>query len=377
MTTDEKIKLISRFTEEIMTPEDLRFLLEQNQPLNHYIGFELSGKIHLGSMLCLQKIKDFTEAGIKCNILLADWHTWINDKLSGDKEIIKKIGVEYFKEGFLKLYECLGGNPKDLNFVIGSELYDKNNKYWETVIDVSKHTSLARMRRSIAIMGRKEGESIDFAKLIYPPMQVADIFIQQIHLPHAGLDQRKAQVIARDVANKLKYSPLMLNGKKIKPVAIHHHLILGLKKPSIWPIDQSTNKQEIWSSMKMSKSDPASAVFINDSEEEIRSKINKAFCPEKEIEFNPIIDWTEYLIFSREESITIKRDEKFGGNLTIHNSDELKELFNSGKLHPADLKQFVADYLIDFLAPIRAHFSKGKPKEIFEELKKLLPQIKK
>ena len=45
------------------------------------------------------KVKDFVEAGIECSIFLADWHTWINDKLGGDRETIKRVAVGYFKEG--------------------------------------------------------------------------------------------------------------------------------------------------------------------------------------------------------------------------------------------------------------------------------------
>ena len=92
--------------------------------------------------------------------------------------------------------------------MLGTDLYHHNDAYWATLIDVAKNTSLARMQRSITILGRREGESVDFAKLIYPPMQVADIFIQGINLAHAGMDQRKAHVVARDVAAKMRVSPL-------------------------------------------------------------------------------------------------------------------------------------------------------------------------
>ena len=91
MSIKEKINLISRFTEEVLTPEDLEFLLSKNIPLRHYIGFEISGKIHLGTgLVCMQKVKDFKDAGVDVNILLADYHTWINDKLGGGLENIKK-----------------------------------------------------------------------------------------------------------------------------------------------------------------------------------------------------------------------------------------------------------------------------------------------
>ena len=373
MSADKRLELIKRNTEEILGEEDLKKALKEGEKLKHYIGFEISGKVHLGTgLVTMLKVKDFMEAGVDCSIFLADWHTWINDKLGGDREVIKKVAVGYFKESMKASLKCLGWDPEKLKFVLGSDLYHNNDNYWATVIDVSKNTSLARMQRSITIMGRKEGESVDFAKLIYPPMQVADIFIQGINLPHAGLDQRKAQVVARDVALKLKISPLLGKKKtKIKPIAIHSHLILGLGKPSTWPVSKD-KMQELWSSLKMSKSKPDTCIFIHDSVEEIKRKINKAFCPEKEIEFNPLIDWAETLIFPLRNKLSIKRPQKFGGNM-VHNSIEsLKKDFGSGQLHPMDLKNAVAESLIDILKPAREHFSKAKPKKMLEELEKLM-----
>ena len=270
MDIKKRFELIKRNTAEIMTEEDLKQRLESGIKLKHYIGFEISGKIHLGTgIMCMSKVKDFMDAGTECSLFLADWHSWINNKLGGDMETIKRVAGGYFKEGLKASFKCVGGDPEKLKFVLGSDLYHNNDEYWQTMIDISKNTSLARMMRSITIMGRKEGELVDFAKLIYPPMQVADIFAQGINMPHAGLDQRKAQVIARDVALNLKIKPLLdKKGNKIKPVAVHHHLILGLGKPSIWPIPKE-NLQELWSSLKMSKSKPETCIFIHDSEEEI------------------------------------------------------------------------------------------------------------
>src|SRR3989338_2740274 len=205
MNIQEKIEIIKRNTEEIMTEYDLKILLESGTKLKHYIGFEISGKPHLGhGLVCMSKVKDFVDAGIECSIFLADWHSWINDKLGGDREVIKHVAVTYFKEALIAAYKCVGGNPKDIKFVLGSELYHNNDKYWETVIDVSKNTNLARIQRSITIAGRKEGEAVNFALMIYPVMQVADIFAQRVNIAHAGNDQRKAQVIAREVSLDLK-----------------------------------------------------------------------------------------------------------------------------------------------------------------------------
>ena len=369
----ERVNLISRQTEEIITLEDLEFLLKSGEKLNHYIGFEISGKIHLGTgLVCMQKVKDFADAGVKVHIFLADYHAWINDKLGGDLEAIKKIAINYFKEGLIAAYKCLGGNPKDLNFILASEFYRKNDDYWPTVLDVAKNTTLARMKRSITILGKKEGEEVDFAKLMYPAMQVADIFAGGFHFSHSGTDQRKANVIARDVAKQLKFSPLKIGKDIIKPVAVHTHLLSGLDKPTVWPAPVDFDKSELQTSMKMSKSKPDSAIFIHDSEEEIKRKIKKAFCPEGEIEFNPIIDWAEYLIFSREDKIIIERKSEHGGNLEICGIDELKKIFKNKELHPEDLKKFVADYLIELLKLVREYFKKREGKKMLEELEGLI-----
>jgi len=374
LSVEERLELIKRNTEEVMTEEDLKKMLESGEKLKHYIGFEISGKPHLGhGLVCMSKVKDFVDAGAEASIFLADWHSWINNKLGGNMGVIKKVGVPFFKEALIAAYKCVGGNPKDLKFVLGSDLYHNNDLYWQTVIDVSKNTSLARIQRSITIAGRNEGEGVNFALMIYPPMQVADIFIQGVNIAHAGNDQRKAQVIAREVANQLKFSPLRNKKKEIvKPIAVHGHLILGLQKPSVWPVPKE-NMQELWSQMKMSKSIPSSAVYMTDSIEETNKKIKDAFCPEGEIEFNPLLDWAKYIVFvGKQSKLEVKRPDKFGGDKTYSSYEELESDFADKKLHPMDLKNAMAIKINEILKPAREHFANPKIKKLKDEMDKLL-----
>ncbi len=373
MNTQEKFDLIARNTEEVLTPEDLKTLLKNKEKLKHYIGFEISGRVHLGTgLMCGQKIADFQKAGVECSCYLATWHAWINNKLGGDLEIIKGIGAKYFKEALKVSIDIMGGDSKKVKFITGDELYHNNDLYWQTMLEVSKHITLKKAIKSITIMGRKEGESVNFAQLIYPPMQVADIFIQELNLVHSGLDQRKAHVVAREVAKKLTIKPLLNKKKqKISPLAIHHHLILGLQKPSIWPVPKE-NLQDLWSTQKMSKSIPNSAVFLLDTPEEIRKKMKKAFCPEKEIGFNPVLDWTKHLLFVDDKFVlNIERPEKFGGNASYDSYSKLEKDFAKGKLHPMDLKIAVGEALVKKLEPARKHFSKPNLKKIANEMKNL------
>ncbi|MFH0978485.1 MAG: tyrosine--tRNA ligase [Candidatus Woesearchaeota archaeon] len=374
MDNRAKFELITRNLEEVLTPADLMKLIENDEPLKHYIGFEISGKVHLGTgLMCMSKIKDFMDAGADVSVFLADWHSWINDKLGGDREVIKKIAVGYFKEAMKASLLCLGGNPEKIRFVLGTELYHNNDDYWATMIDVSKNTTLGRMTRSITILGRKEGEGVDFAKLIYPAMQVSDIFVQKLNIPHAGIDQRKAQVIAREVALKMKVSQITdKEGNKIKPVALHHHLLLGLGKPPVWPVPQD-KLQDLWSSMKMSKSKPDTCVFVHDSPDEIKRKIAKAFCPEGETVFNPVLDWAKYLLFRETtDELIVKRPEKFGGTVIYTTYEKLEKDFADKKVHPMDLKDSVAESLIKLLEPARIHFEKPEIKKTLDQLNKLI-----
>ncbi len=377
MDVEERIELICRPpTEEVLTIEDLKRLMEIGVPLKHYIGFEVSGFVHIGTgIVSMQKIADFQKAGVNCTIFLADWHSWINDKLGGDLEVIRKVAGGYFKEAMKASLKAVGGNPDKVSFVLGSELYHHNDEYWQCLIEISKNVSLSRIRKSITIMGRREAESVNFAQLIYPPMQVADIFSLRVNLPHAGTDQRKAHVIAREVALKLKTLGLYFeeDGEKklYKPVAVHHHLILGLVKPEKQILDEKQAK-ELWSTYKMSKSLPYTSIFIHDSPEEIKRKILACFCPEKNIEFNPMLDWVKHIVFRGEETcFQICRPAKYGGEIECWSYGEIEKRYREGKLHPLDLKNDVADYLSKLLEPVRRHFENPSAKKTLEELREM------
>jgi tyrosyl-tRNA synthetase len=356
MTVDEKINLITRNLEEVLTEEDLKYFLDNNIPLKHYIGFEISGRVHVGGgLITAMKLKDFIEAGMEVTIFLADWHAWINHKLGGDIETIRKA-ADYMEQVLRAAMKCVGGNDKKINFLLGTKLYQQCKDYFEIVMQVAQKTSLARIQRSISIMGREERESQEFAMLIYPVMQVADIFAQGLSIVHSGMDQRKAHVIMRDVAHQVEKNPLVgLKGERLKPVALHHHLLMGLTEADI----------------KMSKSKPESAIFMTDSEEDIERKIMAAFCPEGKIEANPILDWTKHLIWPICSGLNIKRAEKHGGDVEYQAYEDLEKDFTNKKLHAQDLKQALVVSLIDILAPAREHFARGKNQQVLAEMKKL------
>jgi tyrosyl-tRNA synthetase len=120
---------------------------------------------------------------------------------------------------------------------------------------------------------------------------------------------------------------------------------------------------------KMSKSDPDSAIFMEDSVEDVKRKIKRAFCP-AEVAGNPCLNWIEHIVFGRLPSWKIKRTVDNGGDITYANFAELAADYAAGKLHPGDVKANLTETLNEMLAPVRAHFASGEPKRLLEQVMK-------
>jgi tyrosyl-tRNA synthetase len=373
MEVETVLRFIKKLpTEEVLTEDRLVEYLTQGIALKHYIGYEISGYVHLGTgPLSMSKVADFQKAGIDVTVFLADYHSWINKKLGGDLSTIRKVAGGYFKEALKQSLKIVGGNPDNVKFILGSELYEKKGiEYLETILKISMNTSLSRIKRSLTIMGRKEGEVVDFAQLLYPPMQVADIFALGVNLAHGGMDQRKAHVIALEVGEKVA---------GYKPVAIHHHLLIGMHisesiREKILKAKKEGNRELLEEGIidiKMSKSKPESAIFIHDSPEDIKRKIERAYCPPKEVELNPILEIANYILLRGKEKEFEIINAKTGERRVYTSYAQLENEYKEGKIHPADLKNTVANELIKLLEPAYKHFTEGPGKKYLEEMREI------
>lgn len=155
----------------------------------------------------------------------------------------------------------------------------------------------------------------------------------------------------------------------------------------------------------MSKSDPNSAIFMEDPEAEVKTKIKKAFCPPGVVEGNPCLAYIQHIVLPWNRSLEVSRSEQNGGNkygssgvpgrdiesrrsvlsqrsgshaptyaslrkparliLTPHPStprrtydsfEDLKTDYESGALHPSDLKPALAK-AINAILQVRATWS--------------------
>jgi tyrosyl-tRNA synthetase len=322
--------------QEVITHEELSAL----DTAKGYCGFEPSGPIHLGTGLLWTNIMNVAaDAGIEMTVLLADWHAAINDKFGGDLEKIRR-NAEYMREGFLSL-----GLSHKVKFLYASELVASSD-YWALLLRVAKALTISRIKRALPILGRSEEDADkDSSKLIYPMMQATDIFYMDLDVAFGGMDQRHVHMLARDIHKKV--------GKK-GFVAIHSPLISSLK---------GGNRMDPMNKMSKSKAD--SAVFIHDSPEDISRKIRSAFCPEKTVEGNPILQIYKNIIFNfYNDGVAIGEREEYGSY------GDMERDFVDGKIHPADLKDSLSQKLISILEPSRKYFeSDHKRRVLMEEFK--------
>lgn len=349
LTPEKKLEIVKTIGEEIISEEELIDLFQQKKKIIAYDGFEPSGRIHIAQgLLRAITVNKLTSLGINFKFYVADWFAMLNNKFNGDLEKIKTVG-----KYFIEVWKSCGMNLDKVEFIWASDFINKTPEYWETVLKLSMNSSINRVLRCGQIMGREESTSNPSAQILYPLMQAADIYHLNADIAQLGLDQRKVNMLAREVFPKIGLKP---------PIAVHHHMLLGLQfqENNLEGIDRKI-------SLKMSKSKPNTAVFMTDSEKEVNEKFKKAYCPEKQAKDNPVLEYAKYIVFEKYCEIEIIRNEKFGGNLLIKSYDELEKIYLEGKIHPLDLKLTISRYINEMLKPTREYFEKNKKAKLLKD----------
>lgn len=322
MDIEERIALVKRNAEEIVTEEELRQLLETKDKPVAYVGYEPSGEIHLGHMLTVNKLMDLQKAGFQIIVLLADIHAYLNEK--GSFEEIGEV-ADYNKRTFI----ALGLDESKAKFVLGRD-FQLEEEYVLDVLKMARITTINRARRSMDEVSRRKEDPM-VSQMIYPLMQSLDIAHLGVDLAVGGMDQRKIHMLARENLPRLGYP---------SPVCLHTPILVGLDGE------------------KMSSS-KGNYISVKDGKEEVEVKIRKAFCPAKVVEGNPILQIARYHIFPRFDRVVVEREARFGGDVEYENYNQLEKDYQAGDLHPLDLKKAVANYLNKILENTREKLVEG------------------
>ena len=332
MELEGRFDLIKQNTVEILTEEELKKLLKGKKNPTAYWGIAPTGPVHMGYLATMGKIFDFMKAGIKTKIMIADIHAALDDLKTPWEEIKKRR--EYVK----KCLELAIPWEKKPEFVFGSD-FELSRDYQADTLKLASVTTVKRAMRAASEVTRMKNPKV--SELIYPIMQSLDEEYLGVDIQLGGIDQRHILAFAREFLPKLGYK---------SRVEVMTPLIVSLKGPGV----------------KMSASIPETSIKVHDSEEAIREKIKKAYCPAGEIKDNPILQLYKYVVFPLKGSVTIKRPERFGGTIKFEFYDDLERTFKSKELHPLDLKTGLTLELIEIFSKVRKYFEKHK--DVLESL---------
>ncbi|TVU23836.1 hypothetical protein EJB05_26219 [Eragrostis curvula] len=340
---EERLATLLSIGEECIEEDELKLLLRDKPNPICYDGFEPSGRMHIaqgvGKALNVNKM---IKSGCRVKIWIADWFAMLNKKIGADLNKIQTVG-----RYMIEIWKALGMNTDGVEFLWASEEINKRiNEYWSLVMDIAQKRSLNRIVRCCQIMGRSEKDALSAAQILYPLMQCADIFFLEVDICQMGMDQRKVNMLAREYCEVIR--------RKNRPIILSHHMLPGFKE----------------SQQKMSKSNPSSAIFMEDNESEVNLKIKEAFCPAKTVEGNPCLEYVKHIVFPWFGRFEVIREEDNGGNKNYNKVEELFEDYSSGALHPDDVKFALAKAINQILQPVRDHFNNNSDaKALFSTVK--------
>lgn len=329
----KRIDLITRDLAEVIGVEELPGLLSK-ESFKIFWGTAPTGKPHLAYFVPLMKIADFLEAGCEVTILLADIHAYL-DNMKSTWELLGHR-VKYYEFIIKEILTLVGVPIENLKFVQGTE-FQLDKDYILDLLKASAMVSLRDAQKAGAEVV-KQVESPLMSSLLYPILQALDEQYLDVDAQFGGVDQRKIFMFAREYLPKLGYK---------KRVHLMNTIIPGLGK-----------------SGKMSSSEPNSKIDLDDSDETIKDKINKAFIVDGQVENNGLLEILKYILFRQftkeNRKFFVERKEKWGGNVEYSTYEEFESDFAAQKLSSADLKPAIAKELIRLLAPLRDKINENR-----------------
>lgn len=345
-TMEERLSLITRNLKDIIGIDELRNILSiENKTPVIYWGTAPTGKIHIGYFVQMLKIVDYVNAGCKVIILIADLHSML-DNMKSTSELIT-YRVDYYIESIkamLRLF--LTTEQIDLIEFIKGSSFQLSKEYTMDMYKLCSMLTLTNAKKASAEVV-KHGENPTLGGLMYSILQALDEEYIGCDIQTGGYDQRKIMAYSRTILPMIGYK---------KRIELMTNMISGLRTT------KNENLENVCDS-KMSSSNINSKIEILDSKNTIKKKINKAYCLEKDVNDNCLLELLRDLIFpileysSTTKTFDIKRKEEYGGDKSFSNFQNVFDDFENGNLHPMDLKNGISQYLDSLLNPIREYFS--------------------
>lgn len=332
---NEQRDLLQRGSQEVVP--DLEEAAEALEPdATAYVGYEPSGRLHVGHMLTAQKLRDFEDIGMDTKILLADEHAFLNGKPSGvpaeeSRETISKVADMYETA-----FEAFG---LDADIVRGSDFQLEDRDYSMAVNEIQRRVPENRLDAAVADVA--SGESRSGGQLLYPAMQVGDIYHMDVDVALGGIDQRAIHMLARD------FQPLGAT-EEDKPAAVHTPII-GVNVGQGEKMSSSGSSIPVYSSRDEIQ-DEVNSMYLSPDVDQIRGEFELPDSDprtDKELIYDasPVLQLIDHYSLIRGEEFEIERPDEYGGDVSYDSREELLADVESGEMHPMDIKNGLTDLL--------------------------------
>ena len=226
---------------------DILTMVARGEKFTIISGLNPSSQLHLGHKVLFDMLLELQQMGGELFIPLSDDESYADGKIEKLEE-----GAKNAKEKIIPVLQRMGFSSQKTHYLIDTE-----QKYlYRFAIEISRYVSMAELSHLFGEEALNNPGQVFYRGCV----QLAAILAPQLPinggprhtLIPVGIDQHPYLLLARDVAKKMRMTP---------PSELVLRFFPSLMNPE----------------KKMSKSNPEGALFLDDTPEIIKRKINKAF----------------------------------------------------------------------------------------------------
>ncbi|KAL5600308.1 hypothetical protein FOVSG1_008120 [Fusarium oxysporum f. sp. vasinfectum] len=328
-SSEERLRLIKENLAEVLNPEIITSILDQERNPKIYWGTAPTGRPHCGYLVPAIKIAQFLAAGCEVTVLIANIHAML-DNLKTTPELIHHR-AEYYQFTVTSTLKACGVDTTKLRFVRGSSFQQRD----DYIMDFYKLSTLVSEKacKKAGTEVVKQTSEAPLSAVMYPVLQVLDEQYLDSDAQFGGVDQRKLFTAAIEWLPKLGYR---------KRAHLMNPMVPGLK------------------GSKMSSSDENSKIDLLDSPDVVARKIRKAECVPKQVKENGVLALVEYVLLPASALKTGVREfkvERKDAEPRVYNDIEtVHEDYSNDVLTPQMLKAAVIQGLLELIGPIQAEY---------------------
>lgn len=294
-------------------------------------GIKPSGDLHLGNYIgALSQWAELQKA-YHCFIFLADYHAIT---VYQEPEVLRQRGLD-----IIKTYLAFGLDPEQCVIFRQSDISEHTELGWilNTIAKVSELEKMTQYKDYVRKEENKEGPGAGL--LNYPTLMAADILLYQPEVVPVGDDQTQHNELTRVLARRFNtlYGETFVIPKSL--VRENGSRIMQLNDPS----------------KKMSKSEPAGCVFLNDDPMEAHKKIKKA-----------VTDSEARVVYNPEMKPAISNLLEIYSAISGKNMQELEALYENKSY--GEFKEDLANLVAEFLQGFQERFNSITDDEVHKVL---------